>query len=223
MSVRFMPTASGLRAVGTPTVRAMPGKSLGPITTAPAPSPSRKEMDAVGGVDDVGELLGADHEGVVGDAGADQGVGLGDPVAVAGAGGVDVVGGGRGRADAVGDDGRHRRRLPHVADRGDDDGVDQLGSMPGLRDRLARGIRRQVDRRGRSAPARVRVMMPVRCWIHSSEESIGPTRSSLGTTRSPRAAPTRVDARVCGTVRLLEGVFRHARLALFARFRRPAR
>ncbi len=40
-----------------------------------------------------------------------------------------------------------------------------------------------------SALARVRVTMPVRWRIHSSEESIGPTRSSLGTTRSPRAAP----------------------------------
>ena len=37
--------------------------------------------------------------------------------------------------------------------------------------------------------ARVRVMMPVRWRIHSSLESIGPTRSSLGTAISPRAAP----------------------------------
>ena len=47
-----------------------------------------------------------------------------------------------------------------------------------------------------SAPARVRVTMPVRCWIHSSDESIGPTRSSFGTTRSPRAAPKPIDAGV---------------------------
>ena len=37
---------------------------------------------------------------------------------------------------------------------------------------------------------RARVMMPVRCRIHSSEESMGPTSSSFGTRRSPRAAPT---------------------------------
>ena len=40
-----------------------------------------------------------------------------------------------------------------------------------------------------SAVARVRVTMPVRCLIHSSLESMGPTRSSLGTAFSPRAAP----------------------------------
>ena len=56
-------------------------------------------------------------------------------------------------------------------------------------------------------------MMPVRCWIHSSEESIGPTRSSFGTTRSPRAAPQRVDAGELGPVRLLQGGCRHARLS----------
>jgi hypothetical protein len=39
------------------------------------------------------------------------------------------------------------------------------------------------------AEARVRVLMPVRCWIHSSLESMGPMMSALGTTRSPRAAP----------------------------------
>ena len=40
-----------------------------------------------------------------------------------------------------------------------------------------------------SAIARVRVMMPVRWRIHSSLESMGPISSSLGTLRSPRAAP----------------------------------
>src|SRR5699024_3251762 len=52
--------------------------------------------------------------------------------------------------------------------------------------------------------ARMRVMIPVRWRIHSSEESIGPTRSSLGTTRSPRAAPearTREPATVGWAVR----------------------
>src|SRR4051794_2195838 len=46
--------------------------------------------------------------------------------------------------------------------------------------------------------ARVRVMMPVRWRIHSSEELIGPTRSSLGTTRSPRAAPMERMRVYCG-------------------------
>ena len=40
-----------------------------------------------------------------------------------------------------------------------------------------------------SGTARERVMMPVRWRIHSSLESIGPIRSSLGTDSSPRAAP----------------------------------
>jgi hypothetical protein len=40
-----------------------------------------------------------------------------------------------------------------------------------------------------SGTARVRVTIPVRWRIHSSLESMGPTRSSLGTAFSPRAAP----------------------------------
>src|SRR6185312_12216478 len=41
-----------------------------------------------------------------------------------------------------------------------------------------------------SPSARRRVTMPVRFWIHSSEESIHWQMSSLETTTSPRAAPT---------------------------------
>ena len=41
-----------------------------------------------------------------------------------------------------------------------------------------------------SRSARRRVTMPVRFWIHSSEELMGPAMSSLVTTRLPRAAPT---------------------------------
>ena len=63
-----MPTAPAFEPSEPQIVRAMPGKSLGPMTTAPAPSPSRNEMRAVGRVDDVGELLGADDERVVGAA-----------------------------------------------------------------------------------------------------------------------------------------------------------
>ena len=73
-----MPTASHLEPSEPQTVAEMPGSSLGPTTTAPAPSPSRNEIDAVGRVDDSRELLGADDEHVVGGAGADQRVGLGD-------------------------------------------------------------------------------------------------------------------------------------------------
>ena len=39
-----MPTASALDPSEPHTVAEMPGVSLGPITTAPAPSPSRNEM-----------------------------------------------------------------------------------------------------------------------------------------------------------------------------------
>jgi hypothetical protein len=37
--------------------------------------------------------------------------------------------------------------------------------------------------------ARILVMIPVRCLIHSSDELIGPAMSSLVTVRSPRDAP----------------------------------
>src|SRR5690606_13457235 len=46
-----------------------------------------------------------------------------------------------------------------------------------------------ISRTPTSAPARWRVMMPVRCRIHSSDESIGPTRASLGTACSDRYPP----------------------------------
>ena len=69
------------------------------------------------GIDDVAELLGADDDDVVRGAGADQGVGLRDAVGEARARGVEVEGGGGVRADAVGDDRRHRGRLLGVADR----------------------------------------------------------------------------------------------------------
>ena len=111
-------------------------------------------------------------------------------VGEAGAGGVDVVGGGGVGADAVGDDGAtstgSAATLLIVATI---TASICSGAMPDFSIASRGGIRRQVDRRGRPCDARVRVMMPVRWRIHSSLESIGPTRSSLGTTRSPRAAP----------------------------------
>jgi hypothetical protein len=79
-------------------------------------------------------------------AGADERVCLRDGVAEAGAGGVRVIGGGRVRPDAVGDDRRDRRRLLHVADGRDDHEVDELWRDTGLLDRLGRRIRCEVDR-----------------------------------------------------------------------------
>ena len=74
---RFMPTASAFEPSEPQTVGPMPGSSLGPMTTAPR---RRRAGTRWCGrwVDDVGELLGADDEHVVGGAGADEGVGLGD-------------------------------------------------------------------------------------------------------------------------------------------------
>ena len=100
---------------------------------------------AFGVVDDVGELLGADHQHVLGRAGADQGVTLGNAVAVAGAGGGDVEGRGRRRAEAVGQArGRGRRRVG-VRHGGDDDGAELGGFDAGLRQRLAGGAFGHVD------------------------------------------------------------------------------
>src|SRR6478735_6613592 len=83
-------------------------------------------------VDDVGELLGTDHQDVGGRAGAHQGVALGDAVAVAGACRGDVEGRGRRRAQAVGEArccGRGRIRM---GDRGNDHGAELGGLDAGL-------------------------------------------------------------------------------------------
>ena len=69
-----------------------PGVSDGPTTAAPAPSPKHERGAAVVAVDEVGQLLDADDEDVLGRAAADQVVGRRDAVAVAGAGGGDVEG-----------------------------------------------------------------------------------------------------------------------------------
>ncbi len=83
------------------TVFEIPGSSAEVTTTAPAPSPRMKEIDR-SVVDDVGELLRTDDEHIVHRAGPHEGVGLGDAVAVPGAGGADVPSGNRAGADAVG-------------------------------------------------------------------------------------------------------------------------
>ena len=63
------------------------------------------------------------------------------------------------------------------------------GATP-LRSIASRAASVARSRAETSAVARMRVMMPVRCWIHSSEESIGPAMSSFVTATEPRAAPT---------------------------------
>ena len=45
VSVWFMPTAPAFEPSEPQIVRAIPGKSLGPMTTAPAPSPRRNEIE----------------------------------------------------------------------------------------------------------------------------------------------------------------------------------
>ena len=102
-------------------------------------------MERSSGSDVLRELLGADDEHVLGDAAADEGVGLGDAVGVAGAGGADVVGGGGVRADAVGEQRRHRGRDGDVADRRDEHGADLVGVDARLLDRLERGRLGEVD------------------------------------------------------------------------------
>ena len=96
----------GLRAVGAPHRRADAGR-VARADDHGAGAVAEEERDAaVGGVDDVAELLGADHEGVVRRSAADQGVGLSDAVREAGARGVDVVRGRGVRPDTIGDDRR---------------------------------------------------------------------------------------------------------------------
>ena len=140
-----MPMASHLLPSEPHTDGPMPGVSDGPMTTAPAPSPSRKEMVRSRVVDDVGELFGADHEHILGGAGTDQRIGLGDAVAVAGAGGGDVEGRGRRRAEAVGEARGSGRRRVRVGHGGDDDGTELGGLDAGLLQGLAGGALGHVD------------------------------------------------------------------------------
>ena len=96
-------------------------------------------------VDDVGELFRADHQDVLGGAGADQGVTLGDAVAVAGAGSRDVEGRSRRCAEPVSQAGRGRRRGVRVGHGGDDDGAELGGLDAGLLQGLAGGALGHVD------------------------------------------------------------------------------
>ena len=112
------------RAVGSPDARRDAGL-VGGADDRGARAVAEQERDrAVFGVHVLRQLLGADHEHVLRGAGADEGVGLGDRVGVAGAGGADVVGGRRVRADAVGQQRRHRRGHGDVADRRDEHRAD---------------------------------------------------------------------------------------------------
>src|SRR5690625_890798 len=130
----------GLGAVRPPH-RGADRRRLGRADDGGARAVAQDEGDrAVGGVDDVGHALGADDEDVVGGAGADERVGLGDAVAVAGARGGDVVGGGGGGADGVGDPRGERRRRLHVGDGRDDDRAELRALDPGGRQRPAGGL-----------------------------------------------------------------------------------
>ena len=142
----------------------MPGVSEGPMTTAPAPSPSRNEMRAVGRVDELAELLGADDQHVAGGPGADQRVGLADAVASSrrrrremsnAAAGVAPI-----RSAMIAAAAGVWWKLVTVRQ---DHRVDVGGREAGVLDRLARGAARRGRRHVRAGARRgVRVMMPVR-------------------------------------------------------------
>ena len=87
-------------------------------------------------VNDVRELFHTNHQDVVGGPGANQGICLGHAVAVAGAGGRDIEGGGRGGAEPVGDLGSGRRRRVRVRHRRDQHGPNlgrvNAGALDGL-------------------------------------------------------------------------------------------
>ena len=192
-----MPMASHLLPSEPHTVGPMPGVSVGPMTTAPAPSPSRKEMVRSVVVDDVGELLGADHQDVVGGAGADQ-----------------RVAPGRCRSSSRRRRRRCRRPGPGWRRAGRRGSRRRTGSAYGLvtvetitassweasMPAFCDGLRAAPSARSTtltSAGARCRVMMPVRWRIHSSEESIHWQTSSLVTiTLGPVGADAQ-DAGVC--------------------------
>ncbi len=167
----------------------MPGVSDGPTTTAPAPSPSRKLMErSVGSMKSL--IFSAPMTSTcLASPDAHQRVGLAHAVAVPGARGGDVVRGGRGRAEPVGDD--------RGAQRGSAWKYVTVETMTASRSAPVRpassSARRaacsQRSSTSVSAPARRRVTMPVRWRIHSSELSMGPATSSLVTTFSPRTPP----------------------------------
>ena len=72
-----------------------------------------------------------------------------------------------------------------MADSGDDHAVDLSGVDAGLLQRLA-GRATDIICTVSSGVAKRRSLMPDRCWIHSSLESMASTMSALGTTREGR-------------------------------------
>ena len=218
-----MPTASAFEPSEPQTVRAMPGVSLGPITTAPAPSPSRNEMLRSVGSTTSESFSAPIDERVVRGAGADERVGLGDGVGEAGARGVHVVGGGGVRADAVGDDRRHRRRLLHVADRRDDDDVDRVRGRRrtcAIASRAASVARSIAETLGAGARARDdagALLDPLVAGVDRADEVVvrdGDLAAS---------GAVRVDAGVRGAVRLLRGWASSCSAFSSCPVRRPAR
>ena len=95
----------------------MPGVSLGPDDGRAGAVGEDERGAAVADVGQVREPLDADHQDVAGAAAPHHVRGQRDAVAEAGAGGRDVERRGLVGAELVGDRGRDRRRLEHVATR----------------------------------------------------------------------------------------------------------
>ena len=100
------PDRIGLGAVRAPHGRADAGRVAGADDDRAGAVAEQERDAAVGRVDDVAELLGADHDDVVREPASDEGIRLRDAVGEAGARGVDVVRGGGVRRR------RGRRRWP---------------------------------------------------------------------------------------------------------------
>ena len=167
---------------------------------------------AVGEVEDVGEPLDADDQDVAGAAGADEVGGQGDAVAEPGARRGDVEGGGlpsvpSSWAIAVATAGVWSRWLT-VA-------TTTQSIWPASRPARSIAIREastDIIWTDSSGPAQRRDLMPERCWIHSSLESIASTTSELGTDAVGAVGADARGSRACGAAggRLMRGHQDHA-------------
>src|SRR5699024_6131197 len=137
----------------------MPGASQELTTTAPAASPRSKEVERASGAS-VSDSFSApmprtlsmapaptrrSGRDVVHGARPDECIGLGDAVAVAGAGGADVPGGNGAGAQTIGQCCRRRGREVREGHRGDDDSADVLGFETGGGDGLECGLFAHVE------------------------------------------------------------------------------
>ena len=164
-----------------------PGSRSVRSTAAPAPSAKMNAVPRSAHVGEVGESLDADHQRVAGAAAADHVGGQRDAVAEACAGGGDVEGRRLVGAELVGDGGGDRR--------GSGAGGVTVATMTQsiwLRRRCrparspSRAAATDIICTVSSGVAKRRCLMPERCWIHSSLESIASTTSALGTIREGR-------------------------------------